>query len=221
MKFHTGLLTPRTFDFGDHDGNSDESIASLHSGDGEAEGANFSDEEVSGPNHLDYFERPIAQCYDEEELFGYKVTKLSKPEGRIGILKKGLANENLTIEVPNNVRRFTDGELGFKRCVQKKLTPGGGIRLQKQVHLRNLNCLDDPAELGTPSAPPIIDGDISLEKDSAEIFVSNEQADRASWPSRESMDYDGRSEASIEQKPKAVKVTEIGERYFYCYLLVC
>ena len=212
LKFHTGLLTPRNvaFGFDDEDGDSDESMASLPE-----DGGNFSDEEVSGPSNFDYLERPISQCYDEEELFGCKVTK---PQGRSGILKKGLANENLTIEVPDSVRRFTDGELGFKKCVQKKLTPGGGgVQLQKQVHLRNLNCLDDPIDLATPpSAPPITDDDFPVplgpERDSVGS-VRNEQTD--SWPSRESVG--GRSECSVEQKPKNVKAAEIGERYFYCY----
>ncbi|XP_061344092.1 uncharacterized protein LOC133290055 [Gastrolobium bilobum] len=202
LKFHSALLAPRNlaFGFGDHGGDSDESMASS------PEHGNFSEEEeeVSGPNNLDYSDRPIAQCYDEEQLFG---CKLVKPEGHNGILKRGLANENLTIQVPNCVRRFTDGELGFKKCVQKKLTPCGGVQLQKQHHQRNLNCLDDPIEFGTPSAPPII-GDNS----EGSVRVTNEGTDHGSWPSKESMDCDGRSESSIEQKPKIfVKATETGE----------
>ncbi|TKY57527.1 hypothetical protein E2542_SST21978 [Spatholobus suberectus] len=205
LKFHSALLQPRNlaFGFGDHDvdDDSDESMEDDFS----------EDEVVSAPNNLDYFDSPIPHTYDEEQLFG------CKPQGQVrsGILKTGLANQNLTVQVPNSVRRFTDGEVGFNKCVQRqrKLILGGPVQLQKQVHLRSLNCLDDTIGLGTPSAPPIIDADFPLERDS-ECSVRNEPTDQGSWPSRESVDYDGtKSESSIEQKPKTVaKPTEVGER---------
>ncbi|KAJ1383867.1 hypothetical protein SESBI_43006 [Sesbania bispinosa] len=220
LKFHSPLLPPRNlaFAFGDQDGgHSDDESQSLAGAETE-DGTNFSDDEVlSAPNvnNFDYLDTPIAQCYDEEQLFGCKLPK--PPKGHNGILKKGLANENLTIQVPNCARRFTDGELGFKKCVQKKMTPGpsgggGGIQLQKQVHMRNLNNIDDPIDLATPSAPPIIDGDFSVERDS-EGPERNESTEHGSWPSRESEEYDRRkSESSIGQKPNTVvKAIEIGE----------
>ncbi|RDX71907.1 hypothetical protein CR513_48678, partial [Mucuna pruriens] len=181
LKFHSALLLP----FHDVDDDTDQSM----------EDANFSDDEqISAPSHLDYL--------DEEHLFG------SKPP-HTGILKTGLANQNISIQVPNIVRRFTDGELGFNKCVQRNLTPAS------RVHLRNLNCPDDTIGLGTPSAPPIVDVDFSLERDS-DCLVRNEPTHPVSCPSRESVDYDGsgtKSESSIEQKPNTVaEVTQLGER---------
>ncbi|KAI4308594.1 hypothetical protein L6164_031650 [Bauhinia variegata] len=202
LKFHSSLLSPHNHafiasGFDAEDGDSNESIGSVVDGDH----GNFSDEEISG----------LAQCYAEEELFGCEVTRAIKSERCNGILKKGLANENLTIEVPNNIRRYTDGELGFKKSVQKSFTPAGGSKLQQQVHLRNINRLNLPPDLGTPSAPPIIDADISQQIDS-EGSVSNEQTDNGFWPSRESVDYDGRSEKATELKTNTLEVTEISER---------
>ncbi|XP_025667604.1 uncharacterized protein [Arachis hypogaea] len=184
LKFHTALLTPRNVAFSVGD-DTDESTVSL------PDDADSSDEELSAPSNLDYLERPISHYYDEDELFG---CKLPKPQRSNGILKKGLANQNLTLQLPNT--------LG----VQKKLTPGaGGVHLHKQVHLRSLNCLDDSVEFATPpSAPPIIDADFppQLERFSKGSPM-NEQND--SLPSRESVG--GRSECSIEQKPSNVKAT--------------
>ncbi|XP_028212477.1 uncharacterized protein LOC114394992 [Glycine soja] len=84
------------------------------------------------------------------------------------------------------------------------------IHLQKQAHLLNVNCPDDDTiGLGTPSVPPIIDSDFPLEKDS-ECSLGNEPTDpHGSWPSRQSLDYDGtKSETSIEQKPKPKTVAK-------------
>ncbi|XP_027940436.1 uncharacterized protein LOC114194437 isoform X1 [Vigna unguiculata] len=203
LKFHSALLQPRNlaFGYGDHHADNDSDVSMED---------DFSDEELSAPSNLDYSDSPIPHNYDEEQLFG------SKPQGqgRCGILKTGLANQNLTIQVPCSVRRFTDGEVGFNKCVQRKLTPvGGAVQFQKKVRPRNVKCPDDAVGLGTPSAPPIIDADFSVERDS-ESSVKNEPTDRASWPSRDSVDYDGsKSESSIEQKPNTVtKTTEPGER---------
>ncbi|KAK7320248.1 hypothetical protein VNO77_29560 [Canavalia gladiata] len=204
LKFHSALFPPHNLAFGfahHEEDDSDESVVSM------PDDSNFSEDEVSAPNNFDSLDTPIAHCYDEEQLFG---TKLPKPQcqGGNGILKKGLANENLTIQVPNSVRRFTDGGLGFNKHVQRKLTPGAG------VHPRNLNCPDDPIQLGTPSAPPIIDADFSPGRDSG-CSIRNEPTDPGSWPSRESLDYDGRkSEGSVEQKPpnNVAKPVEICQR---------
>lgn len=213
LKFHSGLLAPHSHAFvasGLKDAESDESIDSVS----DCEDGNFSDEEVSGSNNFDYLERPISQCYDEEELFGYKVAKPKpKPEGRYGILKNGLSNGNLTIEVPSSsARRFTDGEIGYRKCAQnqKIFTPIGGSQLLKQVQMRKVNSLSEPTELGTPSAPPIIDVDVSEQRDS-EGLVTNEQTPNEPWLSRESEDYDGRSVSSHGWMSKTRNATEISE----------
>ncbi|XP_057440849.1 uncharacterized protein LOC130732865 [Lotus japonicus] len=198
LKFHSALLTPRNLAFGfngeqEVDDDSDQETVDMDT--------NFTDDDdddevVShSASNLDYL--------DEDQLFGCKQPQQNpKPSGRNnGILRKGLVNENLSVQVPNTVRRFTDGgDLGFKK---KIMTPGGGggggggIQLQKHVHLhnQNLNCLDDPAELATPSAPPapITDADFSLENEPDHHGIGS------------SVDCDGRrSESSVEQTPSAV-----------------
>ncbi|RYQ90546.1 uncharacterized protein LOC107619154 [Arachis ipaensis] len=93
LKFYTALLTPQNiaFSFGD---DTDESTVSL------PDDADSSDEELSAPSNLDYLERPISHCYDEDELFG---CKLLKPQRSNGVLKKGLANQNLTLQLSNTL----------------------------------------------------------------------------------------------------------------------
>jgi hypothetical protein len=162
---------------------------------------------------------PIAHCYDEDQLFGFGNGTKPRTLKQSGILRKGLVNENLTIQLPNslNVRRFTDGELGFNKCVQKKMTPcgtgTGAVRFQ-----------NDPVELNTPSAPPIFvdgeSGDLCYSEDSvANVVDEMPQPQHRSWPSRESVNCDNeggvRSECSIEQKSNTVS-----ERYIAIVQLI-
>jgi len=222
-------LLPRSnlaFGIIDHDGDDndddddDESVASLSCPAAETD----DDEENEEIQRIfDNLDTPIAQCYDEEQLFGFGFGNGAKPKALkpSGILRKGLVNEILTIQVPNsvNARRFTDGELGFNNCVQKKMTPCGSEigTAGRGVRFQNTSNLNDPVDLATPSAPPIFvegDGDVVYSEGS----VANEidemtRQDRSSWQSRDSVNCDdggGRSECSIEQKPNTV-----AERYFY------
>lgn len=224
LKFHTPLLTPSklAFRFSDPDPDddddddgvdsvSDESVVSpsLPGAAAQTEGSNFSDDEEE--RVVDYLDTSIAQCYDEEQLFGSRTGIKPKAPNHNGILRNGLANQNLTIQLPNSVRRFTDGELGFYKCVHKNLTPcgtapgGGGAAIQ----FRNLN---DSVDLTTPSAPPIIVDDLPHSEGGSVTNEVDQIPQHGSYPSRESLDCDGmRSECSIEQNPNT-----IGERY-YCY----
>ncbi|XP_050903449.1 uncharacterized protein LOC127117468 isoform X1 [Lathyrus oleraceus] len=219
LKFHSSLLPTRNLAFGfsdhhvghDRDGSvsdDDESVASLSCPAVESDDDYDDDEE----RVLDSLNTPIAQCYDEDRLFGFgSGTKLKslKPSG---ILRRGLVNENITIQVPNSVsaRRFTDGELGFNKCVQKQMTPcgsgtGSGIGSGGgSVRFRSMSNLNDPVDLATPSAPPIFNGEVDLPY--SEGSVTNEVDETTqphrSWTSRDSVNCDdgGRSECSIEQK---------------------
>ncbi|KAK2378330.1 pesticidal crystal cry8Ba protein [Trifolium repens] len=216
--FHSPLLPPPNLAFGfpDHhpdddddsvsDDDYDESVASLHCPVVETD--DDDDEENEDERVLDSLDTPIAHCYDEDQLFGFGNGTKPRTLKQSGILRKGLVNENLTIQLPNslNVRRFTDGELGFNKCVQKKMTPcgtGTGV-----VRFQN-----DPVELNTPSAPPIFvdgeSGDLCYSEDSvANVVDEMPQPQHRSWPSRESVNCDNeggvRSECSIEQKSNTV-----------------
>ena len=74
------------YDVSDDD-DDDETVASLSCLAAETD----DDEENEDERVFDNLDTPIAQCYDEEQLFGF---------GN-GFKPKGLVNENLTIQVPN------------------------------------------------------------------------------------------------------------------------
>ncbi|KAA8549956.1 hypothetical protein F0562_001636 [Nyssa sinensis] len=112
----------------------------------------------------------VEQSYNEE-LFGLKSNKnlnqsaVLGSEGRFELtLNRGLSKQSLRIEVPENVTRFTDGGLGFGGNVQRNGISGGSCLLREKVQLNNANgtpirnnMLNDSMDLGTPSAPPIMD----------------------------------------------------------------
>ncbi|RHN58182.1 hypothetical protein MtrunA17_Chr5g0448351 [Medicago truncatula] len=223
LKFNSSLLPRINLAFGfnhndsvsddDDDDDDDESVDSLSCPAAETDDENEEDQRI-----LDNLDTPIAQCYDEEQLFGFGNGTKYKTLKPSGILRKGLVNETLIIQVPNsvNARRFTDGELGFNKCVQKKMTPCGSEigTAGRGVRFQNTSNLNDSVDLATPSAPPIFidgeggEGDVHYSEGS----VANEvdemtQQDRRSWQSRDSVNCDdggGRSECSIEQKPNTV-----------------
>lgn len=140
LKFHSGLLAvphslvaPSLEDDEDEEVGDDESTASVSD-------STYSYEEALGSSDS----KPIEQCYDdEEELFGCKPSANFKRSTAVSSLNRGFLNESLRVEVPDNLRRFTDGELGFRKtssAVLKSSTPcGGGNHLQKRIHLRNLH----------------------------------------------------------------------------------
>ncbi|PON88015.1 hypothetical protein TorRG33x02_162170 [Trema orientale] len=237
LKFHSGLLAvPRSLavpSLENDDDDDDESIAS-------ASDSTYSYEEVlTGSNDS----KPREHLYDDdEELYGYKLNTYSKSnqvdmglEGRNGSsLNRGLLNQSLRIEVPDNFRRFTDGELGFRKTtVHKTSTPGSGKQLQKRIHLRNLqgtpskesSLVRDSADLGTPSAPPIFDAPSDDGRNSTEVenqeqhvgapevFISeNEQSDNGTCPSRESVGFEHIKEGFGNFKSYASGTAEFGER---------
>ncbi|KAJ7964639.1 Pesticidal crystal cry8Ba protein [Quillaja saponaria] len=229
LKFHSGLLSPQVPGglvaprLDDSDGDNDESLASAP----DDEDGNYSDEEGLGPHEFESLEKSISQCYNEEELFGYQFSKFIKSERRNVNLKRGLLNENLKIEVPENFRRFTDGEFGFRKCAQKNLTPGGSNQLRKRAHLHTAHgtpthgsMFNDSVDLGTPSAPPIIDRgreekrtEIEIQQDGDyEGLAVNEQADSGLCQSRESYGFDGVREDLTDWKTNTIDTTDIGER---------
>jgi hypothetical protein len=135
LKFNSGFLAPHSLvtPYLDDDA---ESVASVPDDDE----ADYSDEEVLGSNNndIDFLDNPILQRYGEEQIYGYKsIPSLSR--GRGSSVNRGLFMENLRIEVPESLRRYTDGELRTRRYAQKDTTPcGGGSELRKRVLLCNL-----------------------------------------------------------------------------------
>jgi hypothetical protein len=139
LKFNSGLLAPHSLVapyLDDDDDDDAESVASVPDDDD----ADYSDEEVLGYNNndIDFLDNPILQRYGDQKTYGYK-SSTSLSRGRGSSVNRGLFKENLRIEVPESLRRYTDGELGTRRYAQKDTTPsGGGSELRKRVLLCNL-----------------------------------------------------------------------------------
>lgn len=137
LKFHSGLLksvlTPRLDDAEDCDdnendsGNEEESVDSVSSN----MDVSYSEEEEE-----DLFDKASEGMYNDDkgETFGYK-------SGNYAKLNRGFFND-LKIEVPENNRRFPDGDLGCNNFSKKILTPSSGSssissHLRERVQLRN------------------------------------------------------------------------------------
>ncbi|MCD9559473.1 hypothetical protein HAX54_017432 [Datura stramonium] len=82
-------------------------------------------------------------------------------------LNRGVLQENLRIEVPGNARRFS--ELGFEGSGQKAKISGvpSYLREKVQPHKAYATPVSKLIDLGTPSAPPIVD--IGADEDNSEL----------------------------------------------------
>lgn len=128
-------LTAQSMVGDDEDDDDDMSIASVSD-------STYSYEEVLSFNAS----KPFTECYNDDELFGHepsthlKSSTVNGFKGRHGSsLNRGLLNESLRIQVPDNCRRFTDGEVGSKKSAQRTSTPSSATQLQKRIHLQNID----------------------------------------------------------------------------------
>ncbi|KAM3684561.1 hypothetical protein ACJW31_11G053000 [Castanea mollissima] len=227
LKFHCGLLAPHSLVTPCLDDDDEyESVASAP----DEEDTNYSDSE----EEVDFLDKPILQCYNDDEIFGYTYkssTNFSRAHGS-SLNKGGLSKEKLKIEVPENFRRYTtDGELGTRKCAQKGSTTapiGGGTELHRRV-LFNLHgppthgSVQGLEDLGTPSAPPIV-ADIGREERSFEVEVDSQQRraseglseidlpDEGVYPTRVSDEFFESKEGLAEWKAESFETNELGER---------
>ncbi|WCJ37293.1 hypothetical protein M5689_018443 [Euphorbia peplus] len=197
LKFTSGLLKPHSLVSPCLDDDDAESVASVS----DYLGGNYSEEEEEevGMTDFDYLEKPVMQCYEEEDIFGNRV----KPK-----LNKGFLNQDLKIEVPGNLRRFTmDGDLEIRNLPFKGSTPAS-CPLRDRVQLRNAHAafngssnngrsrFKEVEDLGTPSAPPIME--TGREGNSFVHEPEIEQA-AAESDSRETENSDGNKDCSAEK----------------------
>ncbi|XWS75937.1 hypothetical protein CRYUN_Cryun01aG0134500 [Craigia yunnanensis] len=203
LKFRSGLLGPHSvtapLDDDDDDDDDDESVASfsddIGGGDARNGNVNFS---------------------DEEEVF--ESTKCSSK------LSRGFAKQNLKVELPDTNRRFTDGDLGIRDFAKKIFTSagigGGGFGLRERVQIHNAhgtspsqvnNTFKDDEDLGTPSAPPILD--IGREGSDMEMEVEEEteQIQDGMYKPVEADCFDGSKEGFADWKSRSLNCAELGE----------
>ncbi|XP_057954737.1 uncharacterized protein LOC131148823 isoform X2 [Malania oleifera] len=237
LKFHSGLLGSHSIvapilDADDDDGtdDNDESVASAP----DALDGNCSDlleDESSEHNYTDFSGKPSVWCCNEEILDLKTSPKLNqntitRSNGcRGSSIIRGLSKENISIDIPVKFERRNDGELRSMGCAQRNLTPGGSCQPHRQVlecnesgipnHERSLK---DVADLGTPSAPPIIDSEregYRLEVDGrqtrpSEVLPETETG-KASCASGQLEGFSNSKESSSDWRTQSCKSSELGE----------
>lgn len=98
---------------------------------------NYSQDEASYAT--DFSEKPVTQCFDEEELFGCQTRKK---------ITRGLSKESLRIEVPDYYRRFTDNGAGIRSYANKNIaTPSSCGQFRERVQPHNFQVKDCPLSL--------------------------------------------------------------------------
>ncbi|KAF6141359.1 hypothetical protein GIB67_008536 [Kingdonia uniflora] len=143
LKFHSGLLghhTTATLGLDD-----DESVGSIDMDESAASvdmDESYSDEceGLGSSDSSDLFSKLSIPCCDQ------KPSKILTP----GIINRDSSKENLRVDVPQNIRRYTNGG-------QRISTPNAINQSQEQGPPRNEVIYKHLADLGTPSAPPIIE----------------------------------------------------------------
>ncbi|XWS47271.1 hypothetical protein CRYUN_Cryun14cG0138100 [Craigia yunnanensis] len=197
LKFRSGLIGPHSviapcLDDDDGDGD-DESVASVSDNNAGNENGNFS---------------------DEEEVFGSN--KCSSK------LSREFSKQNLKVELPDTNRRFTDGDLGIRDFAKKKFTSsgigGGSFGLHERVQEHNARgtisshvniAFKDVEDLGTPSAPPILD--IGREGSDMEIEEETEQIQDGMYKPVQADRFDGSKEGLADWKSQLLNCAEFGE----------
>ncbi|KAK1292612.1 hypothetical protein QJS10_CPB17g00329 [Acorus calamus] len=164
LKFYSSLLTRHSDVHFDSEDDDIESIASASC----AMDLCYSDtfeEDGLGSSDSDLFDKPkVRDCVQELsesqscEGSNQESTSGSECRKKSSSLVRG-ALENLRIEVPANVRRYTDTELGFKSCQEGDMVSHALPDSLDHSMRGNITQLQD---LGTPSAPPV--GDIGNEE---------------------------------------------------------
>ncbi|WZY76495.1 hypothetical protein YC2023_022879 [Brassica napus] len=136
------LVTPTSLRTDDDD---DEDDMSISSGSDAVGGGGLSDYDLDD-------DEVVRRYYDEEEVFG--PTKPTSKSNR-GVLN----DKNLRIEVPFANRRVTDGESRLRRFAMANSTPGSYLRDERPHTLSSKGSVywDSNEDIGTPSAPPIMD----------------------------------------------------------------
>ncbi|KAG8386690.1 hypothetical protein BUALT_Bualt03G0175200 [Buddleja alternifolia] len=179
LKFHSGLLKPLNTVTITVDSNDDESD---YNNDDESESVASAPDEVCGSqSDEDAVDEPVFRGF-EEDMLNFNLSKDKKCGSTIN---RGLLKEDLRVELPGSLRRFTaDGKWGSSGFGQSSAVSGGSCRLHEkyQPHSAYGTPIGKLGELGTPSAPPFMDignevhnSEVGSEKSIDDQFKESEQ----------------------------------------------
>ncbi|KZV54990.1 hypothetical protein F511_35699 [Dorcoceras hygrometricum] len=149
LKFHSDLIKPVNTVTLSVDGNEDES--DYYKDDDETESVGSAPEEMCG-NHSDEdgVDKPVPEDSDEEML-DPKLRKRFNDGKYASSINRGLLKENLRVEIPRSVRGYTDR-------LSNKVQP-------HSAYGTPIGKLNDALDLGTPSAPPVLDNHSDLDSE--------------------------------------------------------
>ncbi|XP_031375043.1 uncharacterized protein LOC116189497 isoform X2 [Punica granatum] len=199
LRFRSGLLTPHSLVDEDEYGNDSESVASV------PDDTDMDCSYSEGEEEEDSLQKPTGY-----NMLGDMPGRTSKSAA--GTLNRGLGMENLRVEVPKEMRRFTTGgDFALKKCQSNKL-PSGPVSVHTvwdRVLPRNMGVTGrDELDLGTPSAPPIMD--VRNDEDSLGTEIEQEKQCRSS----ERTSYEpsaSRKSVSFEDGVKCSTIESLGD----------
>uniref|UniRef100_A0A0V0HPQ1 Putative ovule protein n=1 Tax=Solanum chacoense TaxID=4108 RepID=A0A0V0HPQ1_SOLCH len=157
LKFHSGLLKPLNTVALSVDSNDDDCDFDYDDEEIESESVASASEELNG-HYSEEEEEEEALSTNSCQIKG---AGMSNRNG--STLNRGVLQGNLRIEVPVNARRFTEGSgqkaqiLGIPSYLREKVQP----------HSAYATPVGKLIDLGTPSAPPIVD--IGADEDNSEL----------------------------------------------------
>ncbi|CAN4104391.1 unnamed protein product [Withania somnifera] len=166
LKFHSGLLKPLNTVALSVDSNEDDCDFDYDDEEIESESVASASNEFDDGHYSEEEEAMGTKIFDQStNLCQVKGAGLSNRHG--STLNRGILKEKLRIEVPGNARRFTD--LGFQGSGQRAKNLGVLSQLHEQVqsHSAYGTPVGKLVDLGTPSAPPIVD--IGADEDNSEL----------------------------------------------------
>lgn len=126
LKFHAGLLKPLSTVTLSVESNADDSDYYNDDHDDEDESVGSAPHGTCGNNSDDdAVDGPVIRGFEEEDMF----KKLNDTKYR-STINRGLLKEDLRVEVPGSLRRFTGGEWGSRGYGQSSAVSGGSCRLK-------------------------------------------------------------------------------------------
>ncbi|KAH6788803.1 portal protein [Perilla frutescens var. frutescens] len=162
LKFHSGLLKPLSTITLSAESNEDDSDYYNDDNDDEGESVGSAPHGNCGnTSDDDAVDGPVIRGFEEDMFHLNACKKLNDVKYR-STLNRGLLKEDLRVEVPGSLRRFTGGEWGSRGYGQSSAVSGGSCRLNDRKEPNSaygtpIGKLSENVGLGTPSAPPFMD----------------------------------------------------------------